>query len=99
MVINIAAAYMFDKDSSSWFFPTDFGESARSINGKVRIGVSIPLVILRSGLQRFHRLLKSEIWDNSYEVKASTFRVEIARTTMVLLQNVFANEMTSWRDV
>ncbi|KAK9950174.1 hypothetical protein M0R45_005675 [Rubus argutus] len=126
-VINIAAAYMFDKDSTSWFFPTNFGESARSINGNSHTGVSIPLVILRSGLQRFHRLLKrcekifiplrdevagqwfllvvklgeriGEIWDSSYDANANTFRIEIARTTMVLLQNVFANEMTSWKDV
>ncbi|KAK9903755.1 hypothetical protein M0R45_000987 [Rubus argutus] len=57
-VINISAAYLYEKDSNSWFFPTTFGEIASLEHGQPSSGVSVSSIIDSYGLRQFHRCLK-----------------------------------------
>ncbi|XP_040363625.1 uncharacterized protein LOC112168724 isoform X3 [Rosa chinensis] len=57
-VIDISAAYLYEEDSKSWFFPTCFGEQAYSNHVSSNSHALVASTIHLCGLQRFHRCLK-----------------------------------------
>ncbi|XP_024166909.1 uncharacterized protein LOC112173507 isoform X2 [Rosa chinensis] len=57
-VINISAAYLFEKESDSWFLPTNFGEQACYKNQSSKVETSLASIISECGLHRFNRRLK-----------------------------------------
>ncbi|XP_062011390.1 uncharacterized protein LOC133727976 isoform X2 [Rosa rugosa] len=57
-VINISAAYLFEKESDSWFLPTNFGDQACYKNQSSKVETSLASIISECGLHRFNRRLK-----------------------------------------